>query len=141
MFAAMADELLKLAEEDEGVSTGEAAHAFRRLRKLEKSAPTKGQLLRGAGVGAVAGPAAGALADFIQGSSGPGGAKKGIGRALAAGGRKILARAGTGAIYGGALPYGRHKLEREVELQKLREYVGEKKRGKLRGKIRKTVGL
>ena len=137
MFQAMADELLKLAED--GVSTGEALEAFKRLRKLEKSAPTKGQLLRGAGIGAVAGPAAGAIADVIQG--GAGGAGKGLTKALTAGGRKLLARASTGAIYGGALPYARHQLERQAELEKLRSYVGESKRGKLRSKIRKVTGI
>lgn len=139
MFQYMAEELLKLAEE--AVSTQEAADAFRRLRSLEKSAPTKGKLLRGAGVGALAGAGAGALSDIIMGSSGGGSTKKRLGKALAVGGRKVLARATTGAIYGGALPYARHKLERGAELQKLREYVGEKKRGLLRGKIRRVTGL
>lgn len=139
MFEAMAEELLKIAEE--GVSTQEASDAFRRLRSLEKSAPTKGQLLRGAGVGAIAGAGAGALADVIQGSGGGGDAKKRLGKVLATGGRKVLARATTGAIYGGALPYARHKLERGAEMQKLREYVGERKRGMLRGKIRRVTGL
>lgn len=140
MLQAMADELLKIAGE-EGVTSQEAGEAFKRLRKLEKSAPSKGTLLRGAGVGAVAGPVAGALSDIIIGSSGAGGAKKGLATALAVGGRKVLARSITGSTYGGALPYAKHKLEREVEMQKLREYVGEKKHGKLRGKIRKMTGL
>ena len=137
-FQAMADELLKMAEED-GITTQEAHDAFKQLRGLEKSKPSKGKLLRGAGVGAIAGPVAGALSDVIMG--GGQGKGKGIAKAMAAGGRKILARAGTGAIYGGALPYARHKLEREAQMQKLREYVGEKKRGKLRGKIKKMTGI
>jgi hypothetical protein len=134
----MADELTKLAEEG-GITTQEAHEAFKRLRGLEKSAPSKGRLLRGAGVGAVAGPVAGALSDIIMGGSE--GKGKGLAKALAVGGRKILARSATGAMYGGALPFARHKLERAAEMQKLREYVGEKKRGKLRGKIKKVTGL
>lgn len=130
-------------KKEKQITTREAEEAFKRLRSLERSAPSKGSLMRGAAVGALAAPAVGALVDVISPKALGGGAAPKIKmlRSLGRGTRKVLGRSVQGAAYGGALPYARHRLEREVEMQKLREYVGERKRGKLRGKIRKTVGL
>lgn len=142
---AVVDSMSKLqsSSEEKQITTREAEDAFRRLRGLERSAPSKGSLMRGAAVGALAAPAVGALVDVISPKALGGGAAPKIKmlRSLGRGTRKILGRSVQGAAYGGALPYARHRLEREAEMQKLREYVGEKKRGKLRGKIRKATGL
>ena len=127
--AVSSSQLDKLASE---VTSEQAAVALKKLRTLEKSKPTGGELARGAAVGAVAGPVAANLSKVIAG-----GPKAGLTKSL----REIAGQAASGAVYGGGLPFVRHRLERAAEMQKLREYAGEHKRGTLRGKIRKATGL
>ena len=121
--------LEKLAD---GISSQQAEDALRRLRDLESSKPSKDQLLRGAGLGAVAGPTAGALGRLIAG---------GPKRTLANVGRDIASQAVTGAVYGGGLPFARHKLDAEAEKRKLKEYLGYKPKGQLGQRIEKTLGV
>lgn len=128
-FGAMLEELVKAAD---AVTGSEAMDAMRRLRDLEAAKPTAGHLLRGAGVGAIAGPVASAASRFVAG-----GAKRG---ALGAA-RDIAGQAASGAIYGGAIPFARHHLETGVQKQKLKEYLGHKPKGRLRGQIKKTLGV
>jgi hypothetical protein len=122
------DEMSKLAD----VSAEEAASAYKRLKQLDKDKPTVGQLGRGALVGAVAAPTAGIVSKMIAG-----GPKKG----LVEGARNLAGQAASGAIYGGGMPYVRHKLEHRAEEEKLKDYLGKSKRGKLRGQIQKTLGV
>jgi hypothetical protein len=145
----MLDELMKLSaisplqfeaaklrgKKKNPVTRREAKKSLKRLKKLEKTKATPGELGRAAGVGAVVGPAAAVAYRLAAGPKGRAGLP--IYRGL----RDIGATAAQGAVYGGLLPAGRHRLEREVEKQKLREYVGAHRRGTLRGKIRKATGL
>ena len=143
--AAMLDELSKIGElkdtikqkieEARHVDTGEATAALKRLNKLEKEKPSAGQIARGALVGSVVGPTASLAWRTAAGKRGR------AGFPIWMGARAQAAHAAHGAVYGGVLPAGRQKLERESEKQKLREYVGQNRRGTLRGKIKSTVGV
>lgn len=124
-------QLSKLAELSSMTAT-EAQNALRRLRDLDRSKPTPGQLARGAGVGAVAGPIAGVISDVITGAKG----KTKMDRL-----RGLLARSVTGATFGGAIPYARHHLEHAVTEQQLKDYLGHSRPGELRSKIRRTIGV
>lgn len=126
-------QLTKLADE---VSSTEAVTALKRLKKLEKSKPTLGEIGRGTLVGATAGPLATLAHRAIAGPAGRAGIK-----ALYPGVRPLLAAAGYGGVFGGAMPAARHKLEREAEKQKLREFVGQSRRGKVRGTVKKYMGV
>jgi len=119
----------------DGISDEEAAAALARLKKLEASKPTVGETGRAALVGSVVGPAASLAWRAIAGKHGR------HGQDIWPGVRPILATAGHGAVFGGAMPVARATLERSVEKQKLREYIGEKPRGSLRSKIKRTTGL
>lgn len=125
-------QLKKLATE---LTPEEATASAKRLQKLEESAPSPGKILRGALVGATVGPIA-SLA--WRAAAGP---KGRVGQPIYLGMRPQLANAAHGAIFGGLMPAGQHKLETEVEKQKLREYLGTHPRGTVRGEIRKVTGL
>ncbi len=113
----------------------EAASSAKRLQKLEESAPSPGKIMRGAAVGGVVGP----LASLAwRAAAGPVGR---MGKPINLGTRTHMANAAHGAIFGGLMPAGQHKLETEVEKQKLREYIGTHPRGTVRGEIRKMTGL
>ncbi len=125
-------QLKKLASE---LTPEEATASAQRLKKLEDSAPSPSKILRGAAVGGVVGP----LASLAwRAAAGPVGR---MGKPINLGKRTHLANAAHGAIFGGLMPAGQHKLETEVEKQKLREYVGTHPRGTVRGQIRKMTGL
>lgn len=115
------------------VSKTEAAESLKRLRSLEKEQATTGELARGAAVGATLVPAATMAARLIAG-------KKAVGKAFK-GGRELAALSGTGALYGGVIPAVRHKVEKEVEKQKIKEYLGHSRRGTFRSKIKRMTGL
>jgi hypothetical protein len=125
-------QLNKLAAE---ISKDDAETSFTRLKKLEDSRPSKGQLLRGALVGGTVAPIANLALRAAAGS------KARMGQPIYLGARSQLANAAHGAIFGGLVPAGQHKLETEAEKQKLREYVGTHPRGTLRGDIKKVTGL
>lgn len=149
--AAMFDELLKLSVElprpKKVISEEDARRAYEHLGRLEQSKPAIGELGRGGAVGAVIGPVATLAARAIAGAKGRSGGKlvdlKDVskGYSLWPGARSITASSGYGAVFGGAMPALRHKLETEAETQKLREYVGEARGGKLRRNIKKTLGV
>ena len=132
-------QLTKLAAE---MTPTEALTAMKELKELEKEKPRVGELLRGAAVGSVVAPLAGAVSDVIApkalGAAGP---KIKALSILGRGARKVLSRSTTGAMYGSLLPVGRHVLEREVDKQKLREFVGQKSRGKVRGTVKRYLGV
>jgi hypothetical protein len=117
------------------ITTQQAAGSLKRLKRLEETKDPTGAIARAAGVGAVAFPIATLAQRAIAGKRAVGdpGAYRGI--------RDIAAQAGRGGVVGGLLPSGRHKLEREVEKQKLREYVGRRRRGTLRSRIKRTTGI
>jgi len=128
----------KLASE---VTTPEAAKAYKRLKKLEAGKPRAGEIGRGAAVGALTVPIATLAHRAISGPKGRVPSTLKNTAALFPGIRPMLASAGYGSVFGGVMPAARQKLEREVEKQKLRDYLGTSKRGKLRSKIKKTVGI
>lgn len=146
---AMLDELRALnaitPDQDEKVanevSKEDAERSLRRLKSLDKDAPTVGQVGRGAAVGSVVMPLSGLAWRAIAGKRGrvPS-TLKDPGR-LWPGSRPMAATAAQGAVLGSLLPAGRHKLEQGAEKQKLKEYVGQSRRGTLRGKIKRHTGL
>ena len=117
------------------VTRAQATKSLKRLRGLESTKATVGELGRSAGVGAAVGPAAAMAYRVAAGSKGR------AGLPIYRGMRDIGAIAAQGGVIGSLLPAGRHKLEREAEKQKLREYVGQRKRGTLRSKIKRTTGV
>lgn len=147
--AACWDELEKLGE---GVSHQEATRALTRLRKLERDKMTPEQLGRGAMTGAIVGPAALTASKLVGGgmgrglldaakAPGAGGKVLGIGKALWGGGRALGGAAASGAVFGAGLPTVRQHLDSEAEKEKLRQYLNVSKRGKVRGKIRRKLGV
>lgn len=122
----------KLAEE---ISPEEALQSAKRLQKLEESAPSPSKMMRGALVGSIVQP----LSSLAwRAAAGP---KGRMGHPIYQGPRTMLAHASQGAIFGSLMPAGQHKLESEVEKQKLREFLGTHPKGTVRGTIRKTTGL
>lgn len=130
--AATEGQLKKLAAE---LTPDQAQESAKRLRGLEESAPSPAKMLRGAAVGAVVQPLA-SLA--FRAAAGP---EFRMGKNINLGRRVNMANAVQGAIFGSLVPAGQHKLETEVEKQKLREYLGTHQRGTVRGQIRKMTGL
>lgn len=133
-------QLTKLADE---VSSAEAVTAMKRLKKLEASKPTAGEIGRGALVGSTLVPMASLVSRAIQGPMGRAGGKilASGGRAWWPGVRPLLASSGYGGVFSGLVPAARHKLERGAEKQKLKEFVGSNKRGKVRGTVKKYLGV
>jgi hypothetical protein len=130
-------QLAKLAAE---VTKDDAKRSLKRLKGLDASAPTLGELGRGAAVGSVVMPLSSLAWRAIAGPKGRVAGPKGPGQ-LWPGMRPTAATAAQGAVLGSFLPAGRHKLEQEAEKQKLREYVGHTRRGTLRGRVRKYTGI
>lgn len=132
-------QLTKLAD---AVSSADAISAMKQLKKLKEKKPRTGELLRGAAVGSVVIPLAGAVADIISPAAlGAAAPKIKALRMLGRGARKVIGRSAAGAMTGSLLPAGRHALEREVEKQTLREFVGQKSRGKVRGTVKRYLGV
>lgn len=123
------DELSKLAEKP--VTREDAERNLRKLKALERGAPTRGELVRGAGLGALAGPVISAASKTVAG-----GWQKGLSSNL----RDIAGQAVTGAAYGGALPFLRHRTEHGVAKKRLKTYTDTAHGGKLETKIRRTLG-
>lgn len=142
----------KLAE----VGYGEASVALKKLQKLEAEAPTGGELARNALAGAMVGPVMGTVSQLVAGRQPlqealgafreglPGAAKTYRGawaKGLKGTGRGMAASALSGSVLGAGMPLVRGYLHREAEKEKLRDYLGESPRGKLRGKIKQELGV
>lgn len=132
--SAMIDELRSLNAITEGqfsklaaeVSRESAEEAAKRLKKLDESAPSPGKVMRGAAVGSLVGPVANMALRAASGS------KARLGQPVFQGARPILAQAAHGAIFGGLMPAGQHKLETEVEKKQLKKYISEHPRSSLK---------
>lgn len=132
VFSKEAVELLQ----HQPVSNDEAQQALMHLRKLEAETPSMGETSRAGLVGAAVMPLASLTWRAIAGQKGWSGTGN-----FWPGGRPLLATAAQGAVMGAGMPVLRHSLEREVEKQKLREYLGENRKGKLRSAIKGTLGV
>jgi len=125
MRDACLDELAKLGE----VSPEEARRALDRLQDLERGQPTTEQALRYGTVGALAGPAIGAVGDVLAGKKPFGaGFRVGATGVLEAVGKKQIARniaadALRGGLTGGAIPIARHALDQAAEKGKLQRFM------------------
>lgn len=154
MYRSMRDELVKIAED--GVTASEAAQAYSRLKKLESSAPTRGELARNAISGAAVMPAVHTASSLVAGTQplqkalhdfrvGAAGAAPSMGKAFKKGlvstGRGVLGSALSGAVLGAGLPMLRTHLHREAEKEKLRQYLGTSSGGKLRQKVKRQLGV
>jgi hypothetical protein len=162
----LGDELSKIA-----VSRQEAEIAYRRLKELEETKPTVGELGRGALAGATIGTLGGlvskaispgapitgeggkvvgrgisGLDELVEGFKGLRGAKlkgapKIVGKGLLHAGRLIAAPAAASAVFGAGLPIARGYLDREAEKETLEQYIDKSKRGKLRREIKRHMGV
>ncbi len=154
MYAAMFDELTKIAEDE--VERSEAIGAIKRLRELEAKKPTGAQLARGALTGAMVGPAAALAGRAVSGQLGKGiregvgtamqaptkgGKALGLAKALGGGIRSLGGAAASGAVFGAALPTVRGHLESESEKETLRQYLGGGEKGLVRRKMKRTLGV
>lgn len=119
-------QLNKLAAE---VSREQAENSAEQIKKLEESAPSKGKVLRGAAVGGAIGPVANLAWRAAAGS------KARIGQPIYLGARPQVANAVHGAIFGGLVPAGQHKLETEVEKHKLNKYLDEHPKSRLKDAV------
>lgn len=132
--------LYKLAEVDDAA----AKDALKQLRRLERSAPTKGDIASGAVIGGTVIPAASMLQAGIAGdpmfgqgaanaakelkalkASGKGGKWGARGRLALAVGRNLGSRAVGGAFFGGAFPAISSTAKEELQRAKLREIIKE----------------
>ena len=140
MYEAMLDELIKIAVDEaaSGVSTEEALSAAKRLRRLKKSEPTRGQLLRGAASGAAILPAVGLISNSIKGKI----PRNALGQ-LRYGklGREVAGDAVRGAAIGSLLPLSRQYLNTAAEKEKIHQFLGTSERGPTRSKVRQTLGV
>ena len=150
-FLAFSDEFLKLS----AVTREEAEGALKRLKTLEETKPTGGQIARGALAGAGAGTLATIANNLVSGRI-VGGIRDVV--KAAPGGRAAMAKqvglsalgtlggniAGTTA-FGAAMPILRGHLDRKAEIAKLKEYVGTQPAGSipqaLHHKLTKVVGV
>lgn len=165
-YSSMRDELLKIAEGE--VTSQEAAAAYKRLKKLEETQPTVGELGRGALAGAAVGTGAGLVSKAIspgalldaetgaRGTSGLGELAEGfrglrgaklkkapaiIGRGIMHAARLIAAPAAGSAVFGAGLPIARGYLDREAEKETLEQYLDASRRSRLSGQIRRHLGV
>jgi hypothetical protein len=138
--------------EQDPVTYTEAARALKRLDKLERNKLTREELQRGALTGAMVGPAALAAGTLVGGGAegaisgalkkpSVGKGLKSLGLSALKGKRKLLGAAASGAVFGAGLPTVRRKLEEASEKEKLREYLGVSKGGRLRRRITKELGV
>jgi hypothetical protein len=157
-FASFGDEFLKLS----AISREEAEASLGHLQDLESQGG--GELARAAGVGAAVMPAAGMATRLVSGTQRfmkpvdvkdvtkglkgfnirkPWKSLKDVNWSGL--GRQAAADAAFGAIGGGAVPALRHRVERKVEQERLKDYLAEqsgKKREKgFRTQVRGTLGV
>lgn len=133
VYEFMCLELIKLAQEAHNeVSPEEAVAAHKQLQRLTKSAPTKGQLLRGAVSGAAILPMFAVGANLIKGK-----APKTLGQF----GREAAADALRGAAIGSVLPLTRQHMNVEAEKEKIRRYLGTSELTPTRSKVRRVLGV
>ena len=112
------DELEKLGESSD-ISAEDARRSLDRLDTLEKNKPTAKQVARYAALGAIAGPAIGAVSNVAKG-------KNPLDFSTAEGVSKlrgVLGESAKGALGMGAVPLVRSTLDRRGEKKELRRFV------------------
>ncbi len=134
MWKALADEFQKLA----AVSADQANSALTRLKKLEESKPTGGEIARGAVAGASLGALGNVMGSTIAGTRAPL-------RALAAGGptlgRQVAGSLAPGVLIGAALPILRRKMDEGAEVETLKNHLGMSQKGPVRSRVKQTLGV
>lgn len=148
-FLSFSDEFLKLS----AVTREEAEGALKRLKTLEETKPTAGQVARGALAGSAAGTTAALASNLLSGNLAKGVreawkaptiagkvGKMGLSALRTAGGA-----AGGSAAFGATLPTVRGHLDRQAEIAKLKEYLGHTDEASipsaLHHKLTKVVGV
>jgi len=112
------DELEKLGESSE-ISVEDARRSLDRLDTLERNRPTAKQVGRYAALGAVAGPAVGAVSNVIKGKSPLNfSTAEGVSQL-----RGVLGESAKGALGMGAVPLVRGALDRQGEKKELRKFL------------------
>lgn len=150
MYQSMRDELEKIAQDE--VTRGEAVQALSRLQKLERKKLKGEELARGALTGAIVGPTAATAAKMVSGdmggairdalkAKGKGAKALALGKAALKGVRGLGGAAASGAVFGAGLPVVRRHLDTEAEKEKLRQYLGTSKRGKLHRQVKRRLGV
>lgn len=97
------------------ISPEEAHQSLKRLKSLNSSKPTFGQVGRYGALGAAAAPIAAAVSNVIRGKP-----------SFEGGLREIAAKGVGGAITGGAVPLVRSHMDRNAEAVTLRKYLAQK---------------
>jgi hypothetical protein len=116
MIQSFLDELVKLG----AVSDEHAQLAKERLDSLERNRPTVGQLGRYGAIGAIAGPAIGAVGNLIE--------KKSPFGSL----RNVAAQAAKGGLAASTIPLARVALDRRAAAGTMKKYENEHSPGELR---------
>lgn len=115
-------------------SRQKAIEELNRLKSLDQQ--NYGELSRGAAIGTLVAPVFGAAHRTI--SSGLAAAGSGGPQGIA---RRAAADALQGAVYGGAIPYVRNRLERHVARQNLKDYLDESHSSTTQRRVEKALGM
>lgn len=107
------------------ITDEQARQSLDRLDTLERNKPSMAQVGRYAGLGAVAGPAIGAVGNAIKGGRAPGTSLIGHLAGAGPGGvlRAVAGSAATGAAGSGLIPLVRSHLDRRAEIGTLKSFV------------------
>jgi hypothetical protein len=132
----------------------QARQALGRLQELEQTKPSIGEVTRKGLAAGVAGTGASLLGraitgdiskPFVEGMKGmrPGwrGVAKGVGRGLLGLGRDIAGTAATSAAFGTSLPFLSRALDRRAEQARLKDYLEERPRSRLRRSASEYLGV
>ena len=111
------------------VTREQALDAGKRLKTLRRSAPTAGQLGRGALIGAGVGVASAGLRGLVAGTGMPKTP------------RQWLANAAGGAMIAGGAPYLRHLTETNVQKNKIKNFLSDRPRSQASSKLQRTLGV
>jgi len=163
-FSAFTNEFLKLSGLTDGdaelvmkaaeTTYEDAAKALQRLRELESSKPTVGEISRGALAGAAGGTAASIVNQLVSGGAqkafqtamkerkpGWAGMAKGMGSGALTVGRNLTGAAAGSAAFGTTLPFVRRGLDEKAEASRLKEYLGQNQSSRLRRGASEYLGV
>jgi hypothetical protein len=132
----------------------QALHAAEKLKELEEKRPTLAQLGRGATAGAIVGTGSTLANKLVSGDlvktyakalgeAAPGvkGKLLGLGKGTLDLGRSMAGGAAGSAVFGAALPLVGGEINRRAEMARLRDYVEENPRSRLRKAVSQYTGV